>query len=492
LVKLSLFNFGEYDGRQEYLRGEEFFINSFMLPPNFIAENISNRNKFIIIGHKGVGKSSVQLFLERMRMDHGYLTDFLSFYDDLSPSDYLEFSKTQKISFIEIAKSENVTALYDFRQVWTRVLLKKVSDLLEPNFPSRFTRLMSRSHSGSRSLVDGIVSGLRIKADFSAIFAEIGVEYDFSKLSEISVVPLADFNAIALDLLIEHHRGAMIYFSVDELVVSNFETKSDEFKVRMALIRDVLKSANKLNDLFVQNNVDINIICSLRPEVRDILYNLDSDISKFLDSCYTSIDWNSVEDERHPLVEVLYRKVQFGCPTPLERHEVEKMFVGSMDFTRDRVPIPLFLLRQSWHRPRDVVRFLKCYSEKNANSEVFDESGVKSMLDDYSRISARECFDEISVKYSKETTLKIRNSIRKNYYRSFDEFLSCFSAFAGNLDLIELANDLFNAGVIYNVDYINGQARYFAAHRGVDRLFEDMGIYIHQGLWHYFAIRHRS
>jgi hypothetical protein len=114
------------------------------------------------------------------------------------------------------------------------------------------------------------------------------------------------------------------------------------------------------------------------------------------------------------------------------------------------------------------------------------------MLDDYSRISARECFDEISVKYSKETTLKIRNSIRKNYYRSFDEFLSCFSAFAGNLDLIELANDLFNAGVIYNVDYINGQARYFAAHRGVDRLFEDMGIYIHQGLWHYFAIRHRS
>ncbi|MDM9618836.1 ATP-binding protein [Rhizobium sp. S96] len=489
---MSKFNFGEYDGRQEYLRGEDYFLNSFMLPPNFNTSNISNNKKFIIVGHKGVGKSSVQLYMERLRREEGYLTDFLSFYDDLSPNDYLEFSKTQRISFVEVANAADATALYDFREVWVRIILKKIAELLDRDFPSSFTRLMNRSHSGSKSLVDGIAAGLRIKGDFKLIFGDIGIDYDFSKLSDAGVMPLSDFNELALKLLLESHAGAMIFYSIDELVVSNFETKSDEFKVRMAIIRDVIKSSNKLNNFFVKNGMDINVVCSLRPEVRDILYNLDSDISKFLDSCYTSVDWNAVEDMHHPLVEVLFRKVQFGSPTEMSREHVEAMFVGSMDFTKERVPIPLFLLRQSWHRPRDVVRFLKCYAEKNGGDESFNEDGVKKMLDDYSRISARECFDEISVKYSQETTMKIRNLIRKNYFSTYDEFISAFSVLENKIDLEELANDLFNAGVIYNVDRVDNKNRYFAAHRGVDRLFKDMGIFVHQGLWHYFAIRHRS
>lgn len=491
------FNFGEYDGRQEYLREESYFLDSFILPPNFNLASVSGRKKFLIIGHKGVGKSSIQLFIENSKRKEGYLTDFLSFYDDLSPSDYLEFSKTQKISFVEIANSRDVTALYDFREVWTRIILKKISDMIsiaDRPAASRFVKLMRRTHSGTRSLVDSIISGLKIKADFGTIFGEIGVEYDFSKRASSGELGLADFNQIALSLLSEEHSAERIYFSIDELVVSNFESKSDEFRVRMALIRDVLKVSNSLNNYFASRKIDINIICSLRPEVRDYLYNIDADLSKFIDSCYISMDWDAVENINHPLIEVLYKKIQIGSPVPLYIGDVPSLFSEDIDFTRPPMPIQIFMLRQSWHRPRDVVRFLKCYAGKNSRATNFTRSGVSSMLDDYSRISARECFDEISVKYSSEITAKIRELIRKKKYDSYDEFISCFSVLDNRLDVLELGQDLFRAGVVYNVDKNDDgrQSYYFQSHRGGDTLFKDMAICVHHGLWNYFGIRQRK
>lgn len=241
-MKFSEFNFGEYDGRQECLRDERYFLDSFELPPNFVQNNVKNNRDFIVLGGKGVGKSSLQMYIELMKSSEGYLTDFISFYDDLTQYDYLEFSKTQRISFVEIADVKNIATLYDFQEIWTRIILKRIADKVHENGKiSKFTNLMRKTHSGSKSIVDNIISGLKIKADFNTIFGNINLDYDLSSIVEGNEMRLSDFNVIAKKQICLDLKDARLFISIDELVVSNFETKSDEYKVRIALIRDIIR-----------------------------------------------------------------------------------------------------------------------------------------------------------------------------------------------------------------------------------------------------------
>lgn len=61
--KLKEFNFGEFDARKEYNRDKSYFLNTFLNNDTFPLENLKANNKFIIIGHKGTGKTAVGYFL---------------------------------------------------------------------------------------------------------------------------------------------------------------------------------------------------------------------------------------------------------------------------------------------------------------------------------------------------------------------------------------------------------------------------------------------
>lgn len=487
------FNFGEYDGRQEYLRNPSYFERSYVLPPSFVSSSISNRKNFILVGPKGVGKSSLQLHLENDRQKDGYHTNFISFYDDLTSQEYTEFSKTQKISFVEVIEAKNIAALYDFRDIWVRIILNKMADTLESGgLASKFTQLMVRSRSGSKSLVDGIVSGLKIKADFSAIFGalNIKVEKDFDpKSKEMS---LSEFNKIAMDQLVEFNKDSKLFISIDELIVSNWHTKSDEYKARLALIRDILKSANYINNFFVRNELDMHIVCSIRPEVRNQLYTIDADISKFMDSSSAQLSWAATEDLNHPLIGLISQKIMQGAPEGTD--DLSNLGLDNkVSFTSPPLVIPLFILKESWHRPRDVVRFLKCYAGSNPFEGTFTSSGVSKSLDEYSRISARECFDEIAVKYSPETIESLRRALRKTNYRDSIDFEESVSKrVIGVSDYQEFLQDLFRVGVITNIDHTGKQPRYFAAHRGNEFVDPEITISVHPGLWNYLSIRHKQ
>jgi hypothetical protein len=58
-------------------------------------------------------------------------------------------------------------------------------------------------------------------------------------------------------------------------------------------------------------------------------------------------------------------------------------------------------------------------------------------------------------------------------------------------DMGRLTEDLYDVGVIGNVDKANGKRRYFWSPREEERLDTEMEIIIHPGLLNYFNIRHR-
>lgn len=118
-MRLSEFNFGEYDARREFLRAEQYFLRTFIDPVSFRLNTLTNRRNYIIIGQKGAGKTACQLYLENEKAaKEGYLSGLISFYGDLTPDDYTDFAKTQRINLVSIDQIDRIETQYDFREVW--------------------------------------------------------------------------------------------------------------------------------------------------------------------------------------------------------------------------------------------------------------------------------------------------------------------------------------------------------------------------------------
>ena len=146
-MKISEFNLGEYDARHEYSRGERYFLDSYISPTSFPLSTLSNRQNYIIVGKKGAGKTASQLFLENSKANEGYVSQVLSFFDDVTPQDYVDFAKTQKISLLEIGNVDNIALLYDFKEVWTRIFLVRIARLLSgKGFKNSFVDFCPKYH----------------------------------------------------------------------------------------------------------------------------------------------------------------------------------------------------------------------------------------------------------------------------------------------------------------------------------------------------------
>lgn len=293
-MKISEFNFGEYDARREFLRAEQYFLRTFIDPISFQLNTLSNRRNYIIIGQKGAGKTACQLYLEtRKSQDEGFLSGLISFYGDLTPDDYTDFAKTQRINLLNIDQIKNIETQYDFKEVWKRILFVRVAKLLkDAGFENTFVSYCLGTIQGTNSIIDGIKKSLKVEISIPLTLLQTKINFDPSMLGDNHEVSLTEFNKIAEQLLISDCKQYRLYFFVDELVISNLNTKSDEYTARICLIRDIVRSCCYLNDFCVKHALDFHFICNLRPEIRTKLNDLDPEISKIMDGNDVLLNWD--------------------------------------------------------------------------------------------------------------------------------------------------------------------------------------------------------
>jgi hypothetical protein len=269
-MKLSEFNFGEYDARREFLRAEQYFLRTFIDPISFPLNTLNNRTNYIIVGQKGAGKTACQLYLENEKgQSEGYLSGLISFYDDLTPDDYKDFSSTQRINLISLDQIKNIETQYDFREVWKRILFIRIAKLLkEAGFNSVYADFCLSTTKGTNSIIDGIKKSLKVEVTLPLALLQTKISFDPSAFGGNQELSLTEFNKIAEQLLVAECKQYRLYFFVDELVISNLNTKSDEYTARICLIRDIVRCCCYLNDFCVKNGLDMHFICNLRPEIR--------------------------------------------------------------------------------------------------------------------------------------------------------------------------------------------------------------------------------
>ena len=300
--------------------------------------------------------------------------------------------------------------------------------------------------------------------------------------NEISV---SDFNNIAEQLFISERKQYRLYFFVDELVISNLNTTSDEYKARICLIRDLVRVCCQFNDMCVRHDVAMHFICNLRPEIRTKLNEIDPEISKIMDGNDVFLNW-----DRDALFEIMARKVVGGAPDG-EFIDADDFLPQKITFGSHEQEFMSFLINSTWYKPRDIVRFLKAYAKINPQHETVTEQGTKDCLNEYARISAVKLFEQISVKYSHKTIADIRNGIRRRRHENANLLADALKKSVDGVDLLRLVDELYNVGVIGNVDTVNGKNKYFYSFRQEEHLDHEMAVLVHPGLLNFFNVRYR-
>lgn len=483
---LSQYNFGEYDARREFLRDQKFFIESFIDPMSFQINTLNGGKNFIIVGQKGAGKTACQLYLEKTKeQNEGYICDLLSFYDDLQAEDYRNFSKTQKINLLDMGNIKNIDLLYDYKEIWKRFIYLRIAKVLSNNgFDNLFISYCRSSSSGANNFIDGLKKSLKVEVKLPVMNLEAKVSFDPSVFNG-NELSLANFNKIAEQLLISECMPYRLYFFIDELVISTYNTRSDEYKIRVALIRDIVRICCYFNDTCFRNNLDMHFICNLRPEIRTMLNSIDPEISKIMDGNDVFLSWDD-----DSLFNIMVNKIVNGAPKG-SRPDADTFFPKTIKLGNHAQEYMKFILNQTWRKPRDIVRFLKSYAKINPRDRVITVEGTKNCLNEYARISAVEIFEQLSVDYSSSILESIRGGIRSKTYNNAAQLGDSLRLEMSDREIEKVLNRLYQVGVIGNIDKSHANSRYFFYHRQEENLDPDMEVTVHNGLWNFFNIRHR-
>lgn len=486
MTTLSERYFGELEAFDEANMDEQFFENTFVMPKSLSMESLRNNRKFIVVGRKGTGKTAVQMKLGDQLKRRGYFTHYFRFFYDLRSDDYAEIAKTQsEVSYTSVSNQRSLFLHYDFRDVWERVFFQRIANtLVSEGYSNGFTEFALPEKSTISNIFEGIGRALTVKitTKMGPIASEIG--FDLSKIATDGAIQIKTFNKILRELFKKHCIQFQMYLFVDELVFSRLDAKEDEITLRAAMVRDIIRTAWELNYFCFMENLEFHFICSIRPEVRNLINDLDSESGKYLDGKDVELNWITDTGENRSLVhDVLVKKIEYSYKNTV----YHKIFAESIHFSDKTLSIEQFIRDNTWGRPRDIVRLLLAVQKKSPSAEMISETVIKAGLSEYSRMSLKELIDELGVTFGHAILDSIRGGIKKRTYSGPDEFWNAVNIGKLNLNREVFMKEVFDLGLIGG--YLPKTGRFFWAHRGETYLKPGHQIMIHAGLWNELSIR---
>ena len=378
-LTLAELQFGDLEAFDEARNHPNYFNLTFVTPDSMSIKALKNSNKFIVVGRKGSGKTAIQMHMANCLREEKYLTRIFSFHNDMSASDYAKIARTQThISVADVVNKKNIFLQYDYRQVWMRSILTFVAEeLLDNDIENDFVSFMIGKKSILKNIFEGISKTVTVKfsAEMKGIAADVGI--DLSQFVED--VPLDKFNSIAKELFKKHCNKQKMYFFVDELVFSKLDASEDELKARAAMVRDIIKTSRDLNNFSHQNHINFHFICSIRPEIRNLINELDSEVGKIIDGKDVQLNWlTTAKTEFTLLFEILKKKVTYSANG--EKIDFDKFVTKTITFNRNNMTLDEFIKTNTWGRPRDIVRLLISIAKKIQMQLEFQKMKLKMRL----------------------------------------------------------------------------------------------------------------
>lgn len=507
-ILIKEISLGKPDAKDEVLYSESLneFCSKIILPPNFDIRNIIYKDKFYIIGNKGVGKTALLFYINNMLLKENASSacSMILFKTEISPTDRAQMDKIEqlRISNMNITDSE-LEYVHDFTRLWTLIIYKKivedneggkifVKDTNWKSFESIINQLDNDKSDilkfASRIPQDRICFDV-FQSAFIANHPRINYPSDDSNYSLSCFYDAIKFaDKLFCSLQLKAHK---YYICIDELEAYNSNRK---IYIRdLAIIRDLIITTKRINALLTQNKKkNIKIILSVRTEmVRSITRELPGlEYNKDLEGFAERINWSGSRTDfiYHPLTSIWIRRIQDSLSksgknfSDLEIYEDIFPDVIGIDKTID------FVMDRTWQKPRDIIRLISClHNIVNANACYYEPRDFAKAMPEYSRQSKDELTEELEAIYTSKETERIFLCLTayKKYFSKSElknRLNTMVITFHSNLDADNIIDDLYRIGVLGLVNFNSGNELW--AYSGQSQLEDENWKYIvHRGLW---------
>jgi hypothetical protein len=426
-ITIDKLRFGDTDARSEILNRDstkkEFFIDSFYVPVKLKIDDFIAGRKYFIFGQKGTGKTALLRYISERLDRKNDLTSFVVFKEQVTEDDKQRmFAKN--VALYDAPKH----AEKDLLNVWRCFLHREIVRLLEAN-PSfydaasaaTYIRLAKAAHGqadkGLFQAILGVLKGGKVGFHIAHVGgAEVAAQFKEPRGTEL---PTTEFVRLLDDELakIKLKPDKRLYVFVDEI---NLAFSSTEQHARdTILIRDLIVSVGKSNEVFIEKSLPIVILAAVRSEIITAVDTAGSEIGKWLRNFGHELDWYVERDiDKHPIIGLVEAKLKTNMarldPQGPKINLWTRFFAKRLYKSESR----RFVVRNTWGRPRDIVNLLSKGAEQSPRKEQFDTEAFQNSFAKFSRACWDERAQELNVFYSDAEVRAIRK-VLQGFQREF-------------------------------------------------------------------------
>lgn len=435
---LKDFYIGNNDGKKEALYKADF--EKYFYDYNRIYETAMFKEKFLILGRKGTGKSLLAEFIyKQSQKDSNWFCQICS---------YKEF----KFHELILLKNDDITP-NEYISIWEWVILLELGKLcLNDNYipfsetKEKLEKFITNNFFSldlNAAKIIEITKTNKIKGSLFKISGEHGREGKYVNGSYLNYIEdLAD----SVFSLIQYTQSkfTIIYDELDD------KFRNDE--IYKNCIISLLKAVDKINLKLLRINVDAKIIVLLRSDIFSILN--DPDLNKIkIDNAF-EIDWGHKADRYSPLFDLVICKIKKSVPQ-LENFDRDELFYLLFPQRINTIEPARYILERTFFRPRDIITYLNLIIEKYQNSTYFGLKGFIELESDYSEYFLQEIRNELSGHINDiqiDEALVLLKQFNKHHfnYNDIKDYYEKNKSIYSNINLDEVLTIFFKFSIIGN------------------------------------------
>ncbi|RQO49849.1 hypothetical protein [Pseudomonas sp. KBW05] len=516
MLKLKDIHLGSTDAKNEMLSNspDEFkrFVDSFVEPPALAIDKFLSKSKYYVVGLKGTGKTALLRYISiKLEEQLNSVSSFILFKSDIDEELRKDFSKAARVQVV----TENSDAFDgdDVESVWRWFIYRKIvaaiqekgADVFQDNANlAKFVAVVSSEalsqpeKTGFMRLVPNIRKGT-IEISKSP---KLGLEFDWDENGNAKV----NFNYLvreadtAFEGLDPSDQRLNIFF--DELELNYGSNK--QYQRDSRLVRDLVVSVEKLNAKSKLRGYPLCIYAAIRSEVLVSVAALGKEINKPITDFGSVIHWNrpGLDAAQQPLLNIIEQRINNA------RDEAGLNKLSSVELWKEYFPDyihgvkpQVYILHNSWYRPRDVVRLLIAVQDQYPDESSFILQGIEAVRKAYSTASWVELTEELKAKYKPSEI----DGIKYVFYGfkqvcTVGDLIGRADAVAvdhketkdllARVSMRDVVKDLYRIGVIGNIENRGSHMRF--SFRGDDEILFDHNVFVHNALCAHLSIQRQS
>ena len=455
--------FGRSDARTEAISHNDEFVRSYVDLRGTI-ESILGGEKFLVLGPKGAGKSAIAWYL---RLTEANTTHFASVLDASS----LPLADIPRLQTGQEAGPERTVSAWRFILLcnYLQLLLRSGLAYFESEKEVKRVAKLLRDY-GFMSDASGKALTNISSTTITIPIPKIGEIYRREQRSNLNIYNLSPYLESWAISALANIRHILVLDGLDSILLN--DPKYDES------LASLVQAAYVLNQRFLEHDSCGSIVLLMRNDVFARIGLSLPDSQKMRDDLSVQLDWRILSGAAgitSPLMSLVNKKAARASGT----HDIDvlsffphRITLGTRPGRPRQVPVFPYLLNQTRHTPRDLLRLFEeirkvdeaqqaTYNRATISEDVIREGVLKYSKDYFvGAISNEFAGIEGGPRQASAAISALKNLGKQEFDRND------FKKALDDLDLAEPADDgrllemLFYAGALGNVIDTRGGERY--------------------------------